>query len=106
MIKKANKSIVVTLAVAGVWACNPPQDQEQSAATDTSAVLTVSPADFQAEVGGYSVKLFTFTNGAVVAAITNYGSRVVSLHVPSQHGGLFSVVLGYAGLSGFQQPGG
>src|SRR3546814_19302 len=105
MIKKANKSIVVTLAVAGVWACNPPQDQEQSAATDTSAVLTVSPADFQAEVGGDSVKLYTLTNGEVVAAITNYGARVVSLHVPDQHGGLVDVVLGYADLSAYQQPG-
>ena len=105
MIDKTSKSIVVALAVAGVWACNPPQDQEQSAATDTSAVLTVSPDDFQAEVGGDSVKLYTLTNGEVVAAITNYGARVVSLHVPDQHGDLVDVVLGYADLSAYQQPG-
>ncbi len=103
MIEKASKSILAILAIAGVWACNP--TQEQSATTDTSAVLTVSPADFQAEVGGDSVKLYTLTNGKIVAAITNYGARVVSLHVPDQQGNLVDVVLGYEDLSTYQQPG-
>ena len=103
MLEKVSRSIVIGLAVAGVWACNPPQ--EEAAATDASAVLTVSPADFLAEVDGDSVKLYTLTNGDVVAAITNYGARVVSLYVPDPSGDLVDVVLGYADLSAYQQPG-
>lgn len=102
MTTKASKSVAIALAVAGVWACNPPQ--EQATTIDPSAVLTVSPADFNAEVGGDSVKLYTLTNGEVVAAITNYGARVVSLHVPNQNGELIDVVLGYADLPAYQQP--
>lgn len=102
MIEKVSKSIAVVLAMGGVWACNP--SQEQSSATDSSSVLTVSPTDFQSSAGGDSVELYTLTNGEVVAAITNYGARVVSLHVPDQNGDLVDVVLGYAGLSAYQQP--
>ncbi|HWK55979.1 MAG TPA: aldose epimerase family protein [Parapedobacter sp.] len=102
MTKKANKSIAVVLAVASVWACNPPQ--EQSTAAATSSVLTVSPADFAGEIDGDSVKLYTLTNGDVVAAITNYGARIISLHVPDQNGDLVDVVLGYSDLASYRQP--
>ncbi|WP_262249296.1 aldose epimerase family protein [Parapedobacter soli] len=102
MIEKVSKSIAVVLAMGGVWACNP--SQEQSSATDSSSVLTVSPTDFQSSAGGDSVELYTLTNGEVVAAVTNYGARVVSLHVPDRNGDLVDVVLGYAGLSAYQQP--
>ncbi|HWK98513.1 MAG TPA: aldose epimerase family protein [Parapedobacter sp.] len=102
MIEKTSKSIAFALVLAGVWACNP--SQEQSSASDTS-VLTVVPADFEAEVGGDSVKLYTLTNGGIVAAITNYGARVVSLHVPTANGDLVDVVLGYKNLATYQRPG-
>lgn len=103
MIKKVSKSFAVALAVAGAWACNPPQ--EQSPATDVSSVLAVAPADFEAEVGGDSIKLYTLTNGEIVAAITNYGARVVSLHVPDANDNLVDVVLGYKNLVAYQQSG-
>lgn len=103
MIKKVSKSFAVALAVAGAWACNPPQ--EQSPATDVSSVLAVVPADFEAEVDGDSIKLYTLTNGEIVAAITNYGARVVSLHVPDANDNLVDVVLGYKNLVAYQQSG-
>lgn len=103
MIKKVSKSFAVVLAVAGAWACNPPQ--EQSSATDVSSVLAVAPADFEAEVDGDSIKLYTLTNGEIVAAITNYGARVVSLHVPDANDNLVDVVLGYKNLAAYQQSG-
>lgn len=103
MIKKVSKSFAVALAVAGAWACNPPQ--EQSPATDVSSVLAVAPADFEAEVDGDSIKLYTLTNGEIVAAITNYGARVVSLHVPDANDNLVDVVLGYKNLAAYQQSG-
>jgi len=103
MIKKVSKSFAVALVVAGAWACNPPQ--EQSPATDVSSVLAVVPADFEAEVDGDSIKLYTLTNGEIVAAITNYGARVVSLHVPDASDNLVDVVLGYKNLVAYQQSG-
>lgn len=103
MIKKVSKSFAVALVVAGAWACNPPQ--EQSPATDVSSVLAVVPADFEAEVDGDSIKLYTLTNGEIVAAITNYGARVVSLHVPDANDNLVDVVLGYKNLVAYQQSG-
>jgi len=103
MMNKTSKSLAVVMAVAGLSACNPPQ--EQSSNTDVSSVLTVSPADFEADIDGDSVKLYTLTNGTAVAAITNYGARVISLHVPDQNGNLVDVVLGYKDLASYRQPG-
>lgn len=101
MTEKASKSIAIMVVVAGAWACNAPQ--EQSSAIGTSSVLTVSPAAFEAEVGDDSVKLYTLSNGGVVAAITNYGARVVSLHVPDANGDPVDVVLGYKDLASYRQ---
>lgn len=103
MKNKTNRAIAVVLAVAGISACNPPQ--EQSAATDQAATLTVSPADFTSDIDGDSVKLYTLTNGRAVAAVTNYGARVISLHVPDKNGNLVDVVLGYKDLATYRQSG-
>src|SRR5690606_10449920 len=66
--------------------------------------LSVSPADFAAEIDGDSVKLYTLTNGTATAAITNYGARVVSLLVPDKNGELIDVVLGYKDLKAYRDP--
>ena len=102
MAEKVSKSIAAALILAGAWACGP--TQQESSTTDVSAVLTVAPADFESEVGGDSVKLYTLTNGKMVAAITNYGARVVSLHVPDANGDLVDVAIGYKNLASYQQP--
>ena len=103
MTNKTSRAIVVILAVAGISACNPPQ--EQSAAADQAATLTVSPADFTSDINGDSVKLYTLTNGTAVAAVTNYGARVISLHVPDKNGNLVDVVLGYKDLASYRKSG-
>lgn len=100
---KISKSIAVILAIAGVSACNP--IQEQSSNASASSVLTVVPADFEADIDGDSVKLYTLTNGTAVAAISNYGARVISLHVPDKNGNLVDVVLGYKDLAAYRQSG-
>src|SRR5690606_19008480 len=56
------------------------------------------------EIDGDSVKLYTLTNGTAVAAITNYGARIISLHVPDKAGNLVDVVLGYKNLEAYRQP--
>ena len=103
MKNNVSKVLAGLMIVAGISACNSPQ--EQSSATDVLSVLTVSPVDFKAEVDGDSVKLYTLTNGDAVAAITNYGARVVSMHVPDKNGDLVDVVLGYKDLATYRQPG-
>ena len=103
MRDKTSNWLAVVLAVAGISACNAPQGQD-TAANDVSA-LTVSPADFESDIDGDSVKLYTLTNGTAVAAITNYGARVISLQVPDNNGNLVDVVLGYKDLASYRQPG-
>ncbi|SEL76052.1 aldose epimerase family protein [Parapedobacter koreensis] len=103
MKKHTTLFLFIALAMVGISACNP--SDEQSSNGDSSAVLTVSPADFEAKVDGDSVKLYTLTNGTAAAAITNYGARVVSLHVPDKNGNLVDVVLGYTDLASYRQPG-
>lgn len=95
--------MAIVLVAAGISACNP--SQEQSSEAGFSTVLTVSPADFETDINGDSVRLYTLTNGTAVAAITNYGARVVSLHVPDKNGNLVDVVLGYKDLASYRQPG-
>lgn len=94
--------MAVVLMLAGTWACGP--TQKESAETVPS-VLTVEPADFKGEIDGDSVNLYTLTNGGVVAAITNYGARVVSLQVPAPDGQSVDVVLGFKDLAGYQNDG-
>lgn len=103
MSHKLTKSplVLAALFLAGTYACtNTPQTQ-----TAEASPLTVSATDFEAEVNGQPVGLYTLSNGEAVAAITNYGARVVSLHVPDRDGKLVDVVLGYQDLAHFQDPG-
>ena len=102
MVNRTNKLLVAAIALIGTQACNTPQEQTK---TGKEGLLTVSPADFEAEIDGDSVKLYTLTNGQAIAAITNYGARVVSLHVPDKNGELVDVVLGYKDLSLYQESG-
>ncbi len=103
MNRKTSKSLVAVLAIVGISACN--SQDKQSTEANQVGVLSVSSADFEAEIDGDSVKLYTLTNGTAVAAITNYGARVVSLHVPDKNGDLVDVVLGYTDLAAYRQPG-
>ena len=96
------KSLVFVAVVMGVGACQSPQ--EQSGQTAAPVELTVSPSDFAVEIDGDSVGLYTLTNGTAIAAITNYGARIISLQVPDKNNELVDVVLGYSDMSAYQQP--
>ena len=51
--------------------------------------------DFQTEVDGKKVSLYTLKNGDLTMQVTNYGGRVVSLWMPDHKGNYDDVVLGY-----------
>ncbi len=100
MAHQRTSLVMAALFLAGTFACtNTPQTQ-----TGDASPLTVSAADFEADIDGASVGLYTLSNGDAVAAITNYGARVVGLHVPDRDGNLVDVVLGYQDLAHFQDP--
>jgi len=102
MNTKTTQLLALITAAVGFMACHSPQ--EQSSQHTVPSELSVSPADFAAEIDGDSVKLYTLTNGTATAAITNYGARVVSLLVPDKNGELIDVVLGYKDLNAYRDP--
>ena len=62
-------------------------------------VLTIGglkKTDFQKTVDGKEVSLFILTNNnGLEMSVTNYGAKIVSLHVPDRNGTLIDVVLGH-----------
>ena len=58
--------------------------------------VTLFPiSDFQTEVDGKDVTLYTLKGGDLTMQVTNFGGRVVSLWVPDRNGKYEDVVLGY-----------
>ena len=58
-------------------------------------VKLIDAANFNKEVDGKPVALYTLHNGSLTMQVTNYGGRVVSLWVPDRRGSYEDVVLGY-----------
>ncbi len=57
---------------------------------------TINPDDFKAVIDGDSVNLYTLTNkNGLRADFTNYGQRLIALHVPDKDGKMGDVVLGF-----------
>lgn len=68
----------------------------QSASTAPPAYSELRAADFQKEVDGKKVDLYTIKNSkGMVVKITNYGARVEQILVPDRHGKLGDVAQGY-----------
>lgn len=57
---------------------------------------------FKTELDGKTVQLYTLKNAnGIIAQITNYGGRVVSLWVPDKKGNFDDIVLGYNTMAGY-----
>jgi aldose 1-epimerase len=107
---KNNKNLLMMLSCSATLfaACNGNPKTTDSTVKDSTSVTTQSipdSANFEADVQGQKVKLFTLKNnsGATVA-ITNYGGRLVSLLVPDKDGKATDVILGYDSLKSYQKP--
>jgi aldose 1-epimerase len=107
---KNNKNLLMMLSCSAALfaACNGNPKTTDSTVKDSTSVTTQSipdSANFEANVQGQKVKLFTLknNNGATVA-ITNYGGRLVSLLVPDKDGKATDVILGYDSLKSYQKP--
>ena len=78
------KKIFVLAAMALVMAgCGPKK------------VQLIDAANFNREVDGKQVSLYTMHNGDVTMQVTNYGGRVVALWTPDKKGNMGDITLGY-----------
>lgn len=58
-------------------------------------VQLIDAANFNKEVDGKQVSLYTMHNGDVTMQVTNYGARVVALWTPDRKGNFEDITLGY-----------
>ena len=58
-------------------------------------VQLVPTENFNTEVDGKKVSLYTLRNGFLTMQVTNYGGRVVALWMPDNRGSFEDIVLGY-----------
>ncbi|MEO8051017.1 MAG: aldose epimerase family protein [Acidobacteriota bacterium] len=66
------------------------------------AATKLTSSDFGKTREGAPVRLYTLTNAkGLVATITNYGGRIVSLKVPDKTGAMGDVVAGFDSLDGY-----
>lgn len=83
---------VIFFALIALFACT--QSPKQPALIDTET--------FTGRADGKKVELFTLQNkNGVVAQITNFGGRVVSLWVPDKKGNFEDIVTGYQTFAGY-----
>lgn len=80
------------LAAALLLACNGPE------------VSLFSAENFQGEVEGKPVSLYTLKNGDVQMQVTNFGARIVSIFTPDNEGKQVSIVVGHDNLQDYLTP--
>lgn len=84
-------SIIATLAL---WGCQ--------SAKENSTKSGLYPENFNTEINGKKVALYTLKNSnGVEACITNYGGRIVSLMVPDKDNNFKDVVLGHDSIADY-----
>ncbi len=65
------------------------------------SVELIPAENFQGEVDGKQVSLYTLRGGDLTLQVTNFGARVVSLWTPDKNGSYEDVVLGYNNLDSY-----
>ena len=80
-MKKALSIFAIALLLAS---CNPKKE-----------VKLIDAGNFNKEVDGKRVSLYTLHNGFLTMQVTNYGGRVVALWMPDRRGSYEDIVLGY-----------
>lgn len=70
-------------------------------AAEKTEVQLIPAANFETEVDGKPVSLYTLKNGNLVMQVTNFGARVVSLWVPDRDGNYEDVELGYDNIRSY-----
>ena len=61
-------------------------------------VQLLDAANFNTQIDGKQVSLYTMHNGNLTMQVTNYGGRIVSLWMPDRRGSFEDIVLGYENI--------
>lgn len=88
------KILCALAAVAMLASCG----GKKQAADCCCGVDLIKAENFQREVDGKQVDLYTLHNGDLTMQVTNFGGRVVSLWAPDREGQKADIVLGYETL--------
>ena len=73
-----------------------------SACAGTNDEIVIFPeSDFNTEVDGQQVSIYTLKSADIVMQVTNFGARVVSLWTPDKNGHYEDVVLGYNNIQDY-----
>ena len=72
-----------------------------SCTADNSEIILFPESDFNTEVDGKPVSVYTLKAGDVVMQVTNFGARVVSLWTPDKNGHYEDIVLGYNNIDNY-----
>ncbi len=102
-LKKMKKTVLVMLcSVLCIVACKEEKKSEVESTHIVALKTKIFSKDFEGIVEGDSVKLYVLTNkNGLEVTFTNFGQRLVSLHVPDKNGKFEDIVLGYATLDQF-----
>ncbi|MFV0366806.1 MAG: aldose epimerase family protein, partial [Mangrovibacterium sp.] len=86
---------IAAIALAAAFTACSPAKQEKTIGLDK--------AQFETTVNGKETKLFTLKNAnGMVVELTNYGGRILSIHVPDANGKFADVLLGFASLEEYK----
>jgi len=89
-----------------LFSCQQAAKENGSAKSTTDQVVQLDSSAYQLDIAGKKTNLFKLENkNGVVAYITNYGARVVSLVVPDKDNKPTDVVLGYDSVKSNQKKG-
>ena len=72
-----------------------------SCSSNKSEIVIFPESDFNIEVDGSQVSVYTLKAGDIVMQVTNFGARVVSLWTPDRNGHYDDIVLGYNNIDNY-----
>ena len=72
-----------------------------SCTSKNAEIILFPETDFNTELDGKQVSIYTLKAGDLVMQVTNFGARVVSLWTPDKNGHYEDVVLGYNNIDSY-----
>jgi len=88
----------IFLAIISLFICSSAISQSN---LKNGECVPLDPENFNKVINGKQVGLYLLKNGNLTAAITNYGSRIVSLCAPDKNGQKGDVVLGFKSIDDY-----